>query len=89
MENVLQIKVFRKSILFCKYLRNGKSDLHEILFGGQLRSCELKFQISRRSVHKCERTSCKRARARFIASARIYDSCARIIARILSDRLTE
>ena len=31
MENALKIKVFRKSILFCKYLRNGSSDLYEIL----------------------------------------------------------
>ena len=36
MENTLKIKVFRKSILFCKYLRNGSSDLYEILCGGQL-----------------------------------------------------
>ena len=28
MENTLKIKVFRKSILFCKYLRNGSSDLY-------------------------------------------------------------
>ena len=59
MENALKIKVFRKSILFCKYLRNGSSDLYEILDGGQLLSCELKFQISRQSVHKCGRTSDK------------------------------
>ena len=32
MENTLKIKVFRKSILFCKYLRNGSSDLYEIFF---------------------------------------------------------
>ena len=32
-----------KSILFCKYLRKGSSDLYEILCGGQLLSCELKF----------------------------------------------
>ena len=31
MENTLKIKVFIKSILFCKYLRNGSSDLYEIL----------------------------------------------------------
>ena len=31
MENTLKIKVFRKSILFCKYLRNGSSDLYEIV----------------------------------------------------------
>ena len=30
-------------VLFCKYLRNKSSDLHEILCGGQLLSCELKF----------------------------------------------
>ena len=42
MENTLKIKVFGKSILFCKYLRNKSLDLHEIFFGGQLLSCELK-----------------------------------------------
>ena len=82
MENALKIKVFRKSILFCKYLCNGSSDLYEILYGGQLLSCELKFQISRRSVHNYACTSCKRANARFIASVRVYDSCARICAKI-------
>ena len=80
MENTLKIKVFRRSILFCKYLRNEILDLHEILYGGQLLSCELMFQISWRSVHKCARTSCKRSRAHFIASAHVYDSCARIYA---------
>ena len=82
MENALKIKVLIKSILFCKYLRNGSSDLYEILCGGQLLSCEPMFQISERSLHKCARTSCKRALARFIASARVYDFCARIFPRI-------
>ena len=27
-------------VLFCKYLRNESSDLHEILYGGQILSCE-------------------------------------------------
>ena len=43
MENALKINVFRKSILFCIYLRNGSSDLYEILSGSQLLSCEVKF----------------------------------------------
>ena len=43
MENTLKIKEFIKSIMFCTYLRNGGSDLYEILCGGQLLSCELKF----------------------------------------------
>ena len=30
MENTLKIKVFRKAILFCTYLRNGSLDLYEI-----------------------------------------------------------
>ena len=79
--HILKIcKIHRKSrirqttVLFCKYLANESSDLHEILCGGQLLSCELKFKISWRYVHKCEHTSCKRACARFIASARVYDS---------------
>ena len=33
-------------------------------------------------MHKCARKSRKRARARFIASARVYDSCALICAQI-------
>ena len=41
--NTLKIKVFEKSILFCKYLRDESSDRHEISHGGQLLSCELKF----------------------------------------------
>ena len=82
MENTLKIKVFIKSISFCKYLRNESSDLYEILCGIQILSCELKFQILWKSVHKCAHTSCKRARACFIASARIYDLCACICARI-------
>ena len=28
-ENTLKINVFKKSILFCKYLRNQSSDVHE------------------------------------------------------------
>ena len=72
MENTLKINVFEKSILFRKYLHNGSSDPYEILYGGQLISCELKYQISWRSVHKCASTSSQRAHARFIASARDY-----------------
>ena len=74
----MKIKVFKKSILFCKYLRNGSSDLHEILYGAQLLSCDLMYQISFSLVHKCARTSCKSARSRFIAIARIYNSYMRI-----------
>ena len=37
MENALKIRVFIKSILFCKYLRSGNSDLYEILFGLSLK----------------------------------------------------
>ena len=57
--------------MFCKYLRNGSSDLYEILCGGQLLSCELRFQILWRSVHKWAHTSCKRARV-------FYPECARL-----------
>ena len=69
-------------VLFCKYLRNESSDLYEILCGGQFLSCELKFEISLRSTHTCACPSCKRARARYIANARVYNSCAHIYARI-------
>ena len=62
--------------MFGKYLCNGSLDLYEILFGGQLLSCELKFKISQRSVHKRAHISCKRARARarFIANISLYAS---------------
>ena len=76
-------RIRQTTVLFCKYLANESWDLHEILYSGQLLSCELKFQISRRSVHKCARMSCKRARIRFIASAHAYKLCARICSRIL------
>ena len=72
MENALKIKVFIKSILFCKYLRNGSLDLYEILCGGQLLSCELRFQILWRSVHKWAHTSCKRARAFYRKCGRLW-----------------
>ena len=78
MENTLKIKVLRKSIFFCKYLRNESSDLYEILCGGQFLSFKPKFQISLRSMHKCACMSCKRARACFFASAHLYESYARI-----------
>ena len=83
-ENIQNRKLWIKqmSVLFCKYLANESSDLHEILYGVLILSWKLKFQISWRSVHKCARTSRKCACARFIASARVYDSYARICARI-------
>ena len=43
MENTLKIKVFLKSILFCKYLHNGSSDPYEIFYGGQSLSLSIKF----------------------------------------------
>ena len=36
------ISLMHRLILKVKYLRNKSSDLHEILRGGQLLSCELK-----------------------------------------------
>ena len=63
-------------VLFCKYLRNKSLDLHEILYGGQLLSCELKFQISCRSVHKCANTSVK-ARAHVLSRERAFTTPAR------------
>ena len=68
--------------LFCKYLRNESSDLHEILYGGQILSWELKFKISWRSICKCARTSWNSAHLRYNVRARVYNSCARICARI-------
>ena len=68
--------------MFWKYLRDESSDLHEILCGGHLLSCDHMYQISFRFVHKCVRTSCKRAGARFVAITLVYNSCARIYAPI-------
>ena len=71
-ENTLKVKVFRKSILVCKYLRNESSDLYEILCGGKYLSCELKFKMSWRSVRKCARMSCKHVHSRFkVRAARV------------------
>ena len=75
-----KLRIKQISVLFCKYLCNKSSDLYEILYGGHSLSWEPKFQISWRSMHKCALTECKRARARFIAPARVYGSCARICA---------
>ena len=69
MANTLKIKVFRKSILFCKYLRNESLDLYEILFGGQLPSCELDFRF-----HEDPWTN---ARARVINMRNRDKTCAR------------
>ena len=44
-KNALKIKVFEKSILFCKYLRNERSYLHEILYGDQYYLVNLSFKI--------------------------------------------
>ena len=61
MDNALKIKVFRKSILFCKYLCNGPSYPYEILCGGQLISCQPKLYY---------------VRTRFIARSQVNTSCA-------------
>ena len=45
MVNTLKIKVFLKSILFCKYLHNGSSDPDENVYAGQYLSCERMYQI--------------------------------------------
>ena len=55
---ILRIK--QTSVLFCNYLHNESSDLHEILCGSQLLTSEPKSKISWRSVHKCASTSRKR-----------------------------
>ena len=83
MKNTFKINYQKNPELFCKYLHNESLDLHEILCGNKLVSCGLTFQILWRFGHKCVRTSCKEARARFIAITRVYDSCARIYAQIL------
>ena len=40
-----KLRIKKTPVLFCKYLRNESSNLHEIVCGGQSLSCELKFQI--------------------------------------------
>ena len=64
-----KLRIKQTPVLFCKYLRNESLDLHEILCGGQILSCELKFQISWRSMHKNARARmfyCKCARLRLM-----------------------
>ena len=58
MENTLKIKIFQKSILFCKYLHNGSLDPYEILDGGQLYLVSLNIKF-----HK---DPCINARARVV-----------------------
>ena len=41
-------------------------------YGGQLLSCEIKFQISCRSVHKCARTQDKTGARAFTTHARVF-----------------
>ena len=39
-KNTYKINDYRNSILFCQYLRNENLDLHDILCGSLLLSCE-------------------------------------------------
>ena len=84
-----KLGIKQMSVLFCNYLGNESSDLHETLYGDQLLFFELLFQISWRSVHKCAHTSCKRARARFIASARVYNLFARIKCKYIRNKSSD
>ena len=77
MEKILKIKVFGKSILFCKYLRNRNSDLHESLVGVNYYLVSLSFKFhddlcinahvrvvdARTRDKSCARTFTTRARA--------------------------
>ena len=67
-----KLRIKQIPVLFCKYFRNESWDPHEILLGGQMLSCELKFQISWRFLNKCARTSYNRARVHFIVSTCTY-----------------
>ena len=73
---ILRIK--QTSVLFCQYLRNESSDLHEILCVSQLLSCKLKFQISWISVQKWTRMSPKRAHPWQNVCMHVYNLCARM-----------
>ena len=73
---ILRIK--QTSVLFCNYLHNESSDLHEILCGSQLLTSEPKSQISWRSVHKCASTSRKRACTRVVNVHTRDITCARM-----------
>ena len=63
-------------VLFCKYLRNESLDLHEILYGGQLLSCELKFKFH---ADQCinARAPVVKARAHVLSRLRTFMTCAR------------
>ena len=74
------------SVVFCKYLHNQSSNLYEILCGGQLLSCELKFQISQRSV-KNARARVVKARTRDKTCARLYEVREDILPFIMNTKL--
>ena len=40
-----KLRIKQTQVLFCKYLRNESSDLHEISYGGQLLSLSLSFKF--------------------------------------------
>ena len=72
MEITLEIKVFRKSILFYKYLPNRSSDLYEILCGGQFLSCEPELNLW---INVCARVV--NARGHVISRMSAFTTCAR------------
>ena len=81
MKNALKIMIKEMLVLFCKYLRKESLDLLEILCGGQLLSCELNFKFDEDSCINA-RPRVVNVHTRFIASARVYDSCTHSCARI-------
>ena len=53
LENTLKIRIKQTPVLFCKYLRNESSDLHEILWGGHSLCCELKLKVKMKKYVFC------------------------------------
>ena len=85
-----KIRIKQMPLLFCKYLRNENSEAHEISCGGQLLSCELKFKLNgdpcinaRARVVNTRMPVLSQVHACFIISARVYDFCTGICARIV------
>ena len=74
MENILKIKVFRKSILFCKYLRNKSSELHENFYVCLLISLEFLNFMKIRSQMRARDVN---VRTRDKTCARTLTTCVR------------
>ena len=77
MENTLKINVFRKTILFCKYLHNRSSDLYEIWNLSSLDSNAPILRFSWRFLNRDAHERCKHAHA-FLSHMRTFSPLVRV-----------